>query len=108
MWGLDDLLNNVKTQDGQFSNIGNNMREAFSARVKVIKEYQKLINENIIYYAAHVLDPRIKFNLIDEQCNDPIRIRKEVHDYFKKEWLIAPLSKRSMPLGEIKAPKGAS
>jgi len=108
MWGLDDLLQDVKNQCGQFSNAGNDIRKAFDAGVEVIEDYQMLINDNIMYYAAHVLDPRVKFNLIDEQCDDPMQVKKDVRDFFKREWLTGQPPKRSVPAGEIKAPKGAS
>jgi hypothetical protein len=39
MWGLDDLLDDVKTQDGEFGDVSDNVREAFSTGVKVIEEY---------------------------------------------------------------------
>jgi hypothetical protein len=107
MWGLDDLLDDINKKEGQFGDVGDDIREAFKAGVEVVDEYQKLINENIMYYAAAVLDPRIKFNLIDEQCDDPEKIRKDVKGYLKKEWLKAvPIE--NITQEEVELPEGAS
>jgi hypothetical protein len=57
MWGLDDLLDDVFRADGQFGDIGDDIRAAFHASVAQVEEYMSLINDNIMYYAAAVLDP---------------------------------------------------
>ena len=71
---MDDLLNDVGNATGQFGDVGEDIQEAFRAGVAQVEEYTKLINENIIYYIAMVLDPYIKCNLIKDQCDDPYRI----------------------------------
>jgi hypothetical protein len=70
MWGLDDLLDDVQNKDSQFGDVIDDIRKAFAARVAQVKEYNSLINENIIYHMAAVLDPRIKCTLIKEQYGD--------------------------------------
>jgi hypothetical protein len=87
MWGLDDLLDDVGNATGQFGDVGNDIREAFKAGVALVEEYTKLINENMMYYAASILDPRIKCNLIKEQCGDGANnIIEKVRVYLKEEW----------------------
>ena len=67
---MDDLLDDVKKVDGQFGNIGNDIRAAFSTRIEQVEEYTSLINDNVMYYTAAILDLRIKCNLINEQYGD--------------------------------------
>lgn len=80
-------------KDGQFGDIGDNIREAFKAGVSVVEDYQSKINDNIMYYAAAILDPRIKFNLIDEQCDEPEQVKADVRAFLKKEWLKTEVAK---------------
>jgi hypothetical protein len=84
---LDDLLDDVSKADGQFGDVGDNIQAAFAAGVAQVEEYTSLINDNIMYYAAAVLDPRIKCNLIKEQYGDEATdIIKRIRDYLKKEY----------------------
>jgi hypothetical protein len=104
IWGLDDLLDDVSKKEGQFGDVGDDIQEAFQAGVAQIDEYTKLINENIMYYAAAVLDPRIKCNLIKEQCDNPNGVIEKVRKYLKEEFhqseaLEAPLSSVELPHG---------
>jgi hypothetical protein len=66
IWGLDDLLDDVSKVDGQFGDVGDDIRDAFKVGVKQVEEYTSLINDNVIYYAAAILDLRIKCTLIKE------------------------------------------
>ena len=88
MQGLDDLLDDVSKADGKFSNIGDDIQDAFKAGVSKVEEYTQLVNDNIMYYAAAVLDPQIKTTLIKEQCEDGADdIIKRIQEYLKKESL---------------------
>jgi len=57
MWGLDDLLDDVANKEGQFGDVGDDIRDAFKAGVAQVEHYMELINNNIIYHVAYVLDP---------------------------------------------------
>jgi hypothetical protein len=84
---LDDLLDNISKANSQFSDVSDDIRCAFQAGVAQVKEYTSLINNNILYYAAAILDPRIKSNLIQEQCStnaDKIILR--IQEYLKQEY----------------------
>ena len=64
MWGLDDLLNDVGNAEGQFGDVGVDIRLAFQAGVDKLQEYHDFCRENIMYYVSHALDPRIKLVMI--------------------------------------------
>ena len=69
IWGLDDLLNNIQnsdSSDSNFSDISDDIRDAFRASIETVDNWMKDINDNIMYYAAHIFDPRIKTILIRE------------------------------------------
>jgi hypothetical protein len=60
MWGLDNLLDNIQNGDSfnsKFGDISNDIRDAFRASVKTVDNWIKDINDNIMYYAAYILDP---------------------------------------------------
>lgn len=57
MWGLDDLLDDVAKADGQFGDVGDDIRQAFSTGVAELDKYMAYINDNVMYFAAVVLDP---------------------------------------------------
>jgi hypothetical protein len=55
--------------------------------VAQVEEYTSLINDNIIYYIAAVLDPPIKCTLIREQYGeDADDIIKRIREYLKTEY----------------------
>jgi hypothetical protein len=67
MWGLDDLLDDIQnsdSSDSKFGDISDDIRDAFRAGVEIVDNWMKDINDNIMYYAAYILDPRIKTILI--------------------------------------------
>jgi hypothetical protein len=69
MWGLDDLLDDIQNSDSfnsKFGDISDDIRDAFKAGIETVDNWMKDINDNIMYYAAHILDPRIKTILIRE------------------------------------------
>jgi hAT family C-terminal dimerisation region len=96
MWGLDDLLDDVQNKDGQFGDIGDDIQDAFATGVAQVEEYNSLINENIMYHVAAVLDPRIKCTLIKEQYGDGAKeIIQRIKDWLKSEYQQAPTSAAS-------------
>ncbi len=64
--GLDDLLDDIVKKEEEYQDVSEDIQEVFEVGVTVIKDYQSKINKNIIYYVVAVLNPQIKFNLIDE------------------------------------------
>jgi hypothetical protein len=87
IWRLDDLLDEVSKIDGQFGDVGNDIRAAFASGVVTVDHWMKEINDNIIYHTAAVLDPRVKLTLIREQYgNGAPEIFKRIKDYLKREY----------------------
>jgi hypothetical protein len=73
--------------DDQFGDVSDDIRYAFQAGVTQVEEYTSLINDNILYYAIAILDPRIKSNLIREQCSTSAnKIILQIREYFKQEY----------------------
>ena len=66
MWGLDDLLDDVSRVDSSFSNVRDDIRTVFTAVVKKCNDYIEIVKNNDIYFAAYVLDPRVKLINIRE------------------------------------------
>jgi hypothetical protein len=50
MWGLDDLLDEVSKKNGQFGDVGDEIRAAFASGVAQVEHFMALINDNILYY----------------------------------------------------------
>jgi hypothetical protein len=93
MWGLDDLLDDVIKADGQFRDVGDDIRQAFSAGVTELDKHITYINDNVMYFAAAVLDLWIKCNLIKEQYPDTTgEIIERIRVYLKKEFATLVLS----------------
>jgi hypothetical protein len=87
MWGIADLLNSVANEEEPYQDIGLDLQGAFeSAKVALEKWTDEMIS-NDIYFAAHVLDPRVKFTLIREQYGDKAQeIINRVMAYFKQQY----------------------
>lgn len=73
LWGLNDLLDDVGKADGQFGDVGPDIRVAFQAGVAKLEDYQALCRENIMYYVAHVLDPELSLQTLES--NVEIRLK---------------------------------
>jgi hypothetical protein len=106
MWGLDDLLDDIQKSDSRYGDVPVDIRQAFLAGVAVVDEYTKLINDNIMYYAAAILDPRIKTRLIKEQyAEGAAKIMEDIQKYLKKEFQKSSPEARSRS-SDIQFPKG--
>jgi hypothetical protein len=107
MWGLDDLLNDVGNAEGQFGDVGVDIRLVFQAGVNKLQEYHDFCRENIIYYVSHALDPRIKLVNIREQCGEQAdEIIDEIRQWLKQEYpYLAPIQQEP---DEAKCPIGIS
>ena len=86
-WGITDLLDDVANKEGRFGDVGEEIRLAFESAIPLLQEYNVKIRENIMYFAAHVLDPRFKTQLIEEQYgSEATEIVDEIKAYLKKQW----------------------
>lgn len=87
MWGLDDLIEEVTSGGEPYGDIADDLKRAFGfAKVK-LDSYTEKTMESTLVFAAHVLDPRIKFTLIREQYGDGAdEIIDRVKAFFKREY----------------------
>jgi CRISPR/Cas system-associated exonuclease Cas4 (RecB family) len=91
--GFDDLLDDVRNAEGQFGDVGADIRLAFQARVGKLQDYHDVCRENIIYYISHALNPRIKLVNIREQCREQAdEIINEIRQWLSRN---TPLSSDS-------------
>ena len=68
-WSLDDLLTDVSTAQGDLQNINASVKEAVRHALEKVEKFIRKIDENILYYVAAVLYPRIKTSLIAAYIN---------------------------------------
>jgi hypothetical protein len=64
MWGLTDLLDDVSSGEGVYGGISSDLQSAFESAKDVLKKRTDYMIDNDLYFAAHALDPRVKFSLI--------------------------------------------
>jgi hypothetical protein len=88
LWALEDLLDDVSKADGQFGDVGADIRAAFASGVKKLKDYHSACRENMLYFASHILDPRTKTSNIKDQysANKAADIIDELRQYLKAEY----------------------
>jgi hypothetical protein len=86
-WDLDDLLEQVISGQGDYAELDQTIRNAFTvAKAKHVKYYKKL-DKNALIYAAHILDPRCKTSMIKDIMLDKAeQVLTAVRKYFKSEW----------------------
>jgi len=92
-WNLDDLLNDVKLAEGSFEGVDEDIRHAVEGAIKKMNKFAKKMDDNILYYVAAVLDPRIKTSFIKAQMNGPDAelVIGQVRDFLKKEYPFDPV-----------------
>jgi hypothetical protein len=78
MWGLDDLLDDVSKAHGRFGDVGDDIQVAFASAIEKCDTYIRLIKNNDMYLAAHILDPWVKTTNIREQY------REDANDIIKR------------------------
>ena len=63
-WSLDDLLSDVRNAEGDFKDVNIEIRDAVERGIRKINKFARKMDDNLLYYVASVLDPRIKLSLI--------------------------------------------
>jgi len=98
MWGLDDLLDNVKKRDSKFLDISDDIHATFKGAINKLQTYHDLCRENIMYYVCYILDPRQKLINIKQQYGDQANdIINEIHEWLKKEYPTPCITNRQDP-----------
>lgn len=87
MWGLNDVLEDVKEGVSPYTGICEEVQTAIAASREVYDKYTTEMNDNIIYFAAHALDPRLKLSLIREQYGSLADdLEPRIKQYLKREY----------------------
>ena len=67
MWGLEDLVDAVSSGEALYDDVTSpDLIGAFAAVKETVSKWSDEMLENDLYFTAQVLDPRIKFTLIQE------------------------------------------
>jgi len=92
-WNLDDLLDDVRTAQGEFTGVDADIRQAVERATRKMDQFTKKMDDNILYYVAVVLDPRIKTSLIEAQMDESSArlITSEVREFLKREYPFDPI-----------------
>jgi hAT family C-terminal dimerisation region len=86
-WDLDDLLEQVTTGTGIYSELDQSLRTAFGNGQKKYVKYAKKLKSNSMIYAAHILDPRCKALMIKDMMPDQFEeVLDTTREFFKTEW----------------------
>ncbi len=86
-WDLEDLLNNVTSGSGRYSELDQSVRTAFQKGKAKHLKYVRKVEKFTMVYAAHILDPRCKTALITDMMQSKADgIITAVKQYFKTEW----------------------
>jgi hypothetical protein len=70
-WNLDSLLDNIKKAEGDFKNLTVEIQDAAEKGIWKMNKFAKRMDDNILYYVASILDPRIKTSFIEAQMSAP-------------------------------------
>jgi hypothetical protein len=91
-WHLDDLLDDIQGARGDFEGVNGDIRAAVEWGIRKMNKFARLMDDNILYYVAAVLDPRIKTSLIQAQMSEPDAqlIISQVREFLKKQYPFVP------------------
>jgi hypothetical protein len=86
-WDLDDILHDVVTKSGVYSQVNEKIRLAVKQGLVVLEEYTAKMDDNIIYYVASVLDPRVKTEWLKAHLKDGANsVIQDIRDYLHAEY----------------------
>ncbi|KAM4055445.1 hypothetical protein HRG_014987 [Hirsutella rhossiliensis] len=86
-WDLEALLDDVVEGVGEFSDLDVSIRNAFSKGKTKHATYMKKLDDQMMLFAAHILDPRYKTHQLEMMIPDQYsEIIAKVKKYFRTEW----------------------
>jgi hypothetical protein len=86
-WDLEALLDDVVEGVGEFTDLDMSIRNAFSKGKAKHVTYMKKLDDQMMLFAAHILDPRYKTHQLEMMIPDQYsEIIAKVKKYFKTEW----------------------
>jgi hypothetical protein len=92
-WNLDDLLDNIKKAEGDFEDVTVEIQDAAEKGIRKMNKFAKRMDDNILYYVASILDPRIKTSFIEAQMSAPDAqlIMSQVREFLQKDYPFYPI-----------------
>jgi len=102
-WGLDDLLSDVRAAQGDFHGVHATVQACVQRAMEKADKFIRKMDENLLYYVASVLDPRMKTSLIKAYMNgnDASVITSQVRSFLAAEYPIT-----TIPHEEPRQPNG--
>jgi hypothetical protein len=101
-WDIDNIIDNIIEQQGNYKSINNQIRDAVIIGYKVLEEYTcKIDTETLILYTAAVLDPRVKTEFLKVHLQEGAEaVIDNLQVYFKE---LSPVEERlpNYPLGAV-------
>ncbi|KAJ5737452.1 uncharacterized protein N7483_002577 [Penicillium malachiteum] len=91
-WSLDDLLNDVRNAEGDFEDVNIEIRDAMERGIQKMNKFARIMDDNLLYYVAPVLNQRIKSSLIVSQMSEQSSgvIVSQVREFLKKDYTPEP------------------
>ncbi|EED14468.1 hypothetical protein TSTA_106780 [Talaromyces stipitatus ATCC 10500] len=96
-WSLNDILDNIKNNKGDFQEITKEIQNAVEGGIRKMDKFTKKMDSNIIYYVAAILNPQVKTSFIQAQISksDADMIVSDIREYLKKQYPASPTSSSS-------------
>lgn len=69
-WDLDNLLDQVTNGVSNYAELDQSLRDAFATGRKKYIKYSRKPEKNALLYAAHILDPRYRTEMIKDMMPD--------------------------------------
>lgn len=86
-WDLDNLLDQVTNGVGSYAELDQSLRDAFATGRKKYIKYSKKLEKNALLFAAHILDPRYRSEMIkDMMADQKDEVIQAAIEYLCKEW----------------------
>jgi hypothetical protein len=86
-WDLDNLLDQVANGVGNYAELDQSLRDAFATGKKKYIKYSRKLEKNALLYAAHILDPRYRTEMIKDIMPDQkAEVIQAATEYLCKEW----------------------
>jgi hypothetical protein len=77
----------VVTKSGVYSQVNEKIQLAVEQGLVVLEEYTAKMDDNIIYYVASVLDPRVKTEWLKAHLKDRANsVIQDIRDYLYAEY----------------------
>jgi hypothetical protein len=93
---LSQLLYKIAGQEDNYTEYNLSITNAVKAALPKLKEYNRYVDDTIIYFVAAVLDPRLKGDWIKSQYKNGNTIISSIRDYIRKAYPESKEAKESI------------